>query len=145
MRLGCTVWYRSIKLATIIPVKLDFGLDQGNYSLRCVLLRPRKGTWQKSFQTIWFTLDKCKKTTQILPLLHHRCSWLDYPSHRGSVGTETGQRRGDTGLLGHSRDCSGQTDLISELTVCVILEEGSWVRSCLFASWDYLTNPDQLR
>lgn len=69
-------------------------------------------------------LDKSKKTTQIFPLLHHRCSWPDYPSHQGSVGTETGQRQGDTGLLGHSRDCYGQPDLIHELTASVILERG---------------------
>lgn len=40
------------------------------------------------------------------------------------MGTETGQRQGDTGLLGHSRDCYGQPDLIHELTASVILERG---------------------
>ena len=67
-------------------------------------------------------LDKSKKTTQIFSVLRHRCSWPDYPSHQGSAGTETGQRVGDTGLLGHSRDCYGQPDPIHELTASVILE-----------------------
>lgn len=40
------------------------------------------------------------------------------------MGTETGQRQRDTGLLGHSRDCYGQPDLIHELTASVILEKG---------------------
>lgn len=40
------------------------------------------------------------------------------------MGTETGQRQRDTGLLGHSGDCCGQPDLIHELTASVILEEG---------------------
>lgn len=40
------------------------------------------------------------------------------------MGTETGQRQRDTGLLGHSGDCYGQPDLIHELTASVILEEG---------------------
>lgn len=42
------------------------------------------------------------------------------------MGTETGQRQRDTGLLGHSGDCYGQPDLIHELTASVILEEGWW-------------------
>lgn len=83
----------------------------------------------KHIQTLpdfhWLVLlDKSKKTTQIFPSLHHRCSSQDYPSHRGFVGIETGQRQKDTGLLGHSGDCYGQPDLIHELTASVILEKG---------------------
>lgn len=64
------------------------------------------------------------------------------------MGTETGQRQGDTGLLGHSRDCYGQPDLIHELTASVILERGERkeergaVLYFLFRPLDYLTQPE---
>lgn len=55
---------------------------------------------------------------------------------------------GDTGLLGHSRDCYGQPDPIHELTASVILERGKGKRrkgavlNLFFAPMDYLTQQE---
>lgn len=97
-------------------------------------------------------LIKARKQPRSSLLLHHRCSWPDYPSHQGSAGTETGQRQRDTGLLGHSRDCYGQPDLIHELTASVILEKGGRRRrrkcpvlNFLFTPSDDLAQPETAR
>lgn len=65
------------------------------------------------------------------------------------MGKETGQRQEDTGLLGHSRDCYGQPDLIHELTASVILERGGGRKegkgqsqTPFFTPLDYLTQPE---
>lgn len=59
---------------------------------------------------------------QIFLLLHHRCPSPDYPSHRGSVGTETDQTVSHW-IIGPQWDYYGQADLIHELPASVISQE----------------------